>query len=116
MSKHKRKAWRCFHCDEVFRSRKSAYSHFGPDQDCEKLPPACVDPLRADEKSRLTELREAQDYAFKCQEALADSEDKLDDLERELDAFMGLTKCRSSHELRMNMDSVEGERITARSR
>ena len=111
---HRRKSWRCFHCDEVFRSRKAAYAHFGPDQDCEKLPPACIDPLRTDEKARLTELREAQDYAFKCQESANAAEDKLDDVTRELDGFKGLTKCRSVHDLRMTMDSAQGELIIAR--
>ena len=110
----KRKSWRCFHCDEVFRSRKSAYAHFGPDQDCEKLPPACIDPLRSDEKARLTELREAQDYALKCQESANIAEDKIDDLERELSTFKGLTKCHSGSELRMKLDSAQGELITAR--
>jgi hypothetical protein len=109
-----RKAWRCFHCDEVFRSRKSAYAHFGPDQDCEKLPPACIDPLRADEKARLTELREAQDYAFKCQESGNAAEDRADDLARELGEFKSLTKCDNSHELRMALDSARGELITAK--
>ena len=109
-----RKTWRCFHCDEVFRSRKSAWAHFGPDQDCEKLPPACIDPLRADEKARLTELREAQEYAFQCQESANGQADRLDDLERELAEFKSLTKCDSIHALRMALDSAEGELITAR--
>ncbi len=110
----KRKTWRCFHCDDVFRSRKAAWAHFGPDQDCEKLPPACIDPLRADEKARLTELREAQEYAFQCQESANGKEDHLDDLERELAEFKSLTKCGSIHALRMTLDSAEGELITAR--
>ena len=110
----KRKTWRCFHCDDVFRSRKAAWAHFGPDQDCEKLPPACIDPLRADEKARLTELREAQEYAFQCQESANGKEDHLDDLERELAEFKSLTKCDSIHALRMTLDSAEGELITAR--
>ena len=111
----KRKTWRCFHCDDVFRSRKAAWAHFGPDQDCEKLPPpACIDPLRADEKARLTELREAQEYAFQCQESANGKEARLDDLERELAEFKSLTKCDSIHALRMALDSAEGELITAR--
>lgn len=32
-----RKQWRCFHCDEVFTSRRCAASHFGADGDV----PAC---------------------------------------------------------------------------
>ena len=109
----KAKRWRCFHCDEVFRSRKSAYAHFGPDQDCEKLPPACIDPLRADEKARLTELREAQDYAFQCQESANSFEDKLEMAERELSEFRAITKCHSVHDLRMWMDSQQGRVVTA---
>ncbi len=99
-----RKSWRCFHCDEVFRSRKAAYAHFGPDEECEKLPPACIDPLRADEKKRIAELREAQDYAFRCQESGNAAEDKADMLEAELAEFKSLTKCQSPHELRMTLD------------
>lgn len=71
--------YRCFHCEEVFTDRQSAWVHFGPDQDCEKLPPACIDPLRADESARFKELREAQQYAFECQEranALEDDNDR----------------------------------------
>lgn len=32
-----RKQWRCFHCDELFRSRREAAVHFGADQDSEPL-------------------------------------------------------------------------------
>lgn len=48
--------YRCFHCEEVFTTREDAYDHFGPDEGCEKLPPACIDPLRHDEKERIKEL------------------------------------------------------------
>lgn len=33
-----KKTWRCFHCDEVFRSSLKAQLHFGG---CEGLMPAC---------------------------------------------------------------------------
>jgi len=108
-----RKQWRCFHCDEVFRSKKAAWAHFGPDQDCEKLPPACIDPLRVDEKARLTELREAQEYAFQCQERANSKEDRLDDMERELAEFKAITGCHSLHDLRMWMDNQQGRVVTA---
>jgi hypothetical protein len=109
----RRKQWRCFHCDEVFRSRKAAWAHFGPDQDCEKLPPACVDPLRHDEKLRLTELREAQQYAFECQESASRSDDRADETERELAEFKSITGCATLHQLRMWMDSQQGRVATA---
>ena len=111
---HKRKIWRCFHCDELFRSRKAAWAHFGPDQDCEKLPPACIDPLRVDEKTRLTELREAQEYAFQCQESAHAADDRADQVEWELAEFKKLTRCDSVSALRMAIDYAEGELITAR--
>jgi hypothetical protein len=113
MQTMKRKQWRCFHCDEAFRSRKAAYAHFGPDDGCEKLPPACIDPLRTDEKARLTELREAQDYAQKCQESANSQDDRLDGLERELSEFKSITGCRSVGDLRMWMDSNQGRVVTA---
>ncbi len=96
----KRKTWRCFHCDEVFRSRKAAWAHFGSDEDCEKQPPACVDPLRHDERERLNQLREAQAYAGHCQEETNNSEERADGLEMELKEFKRLTKCSSLAELR----------------
>lgn len=36
-----RKQWRCFFCDEVFRSHKAAAEHFGMDDACEADVPAC---------------------------------------------------------------------------
>lgn len=110
----RRKQWRCFHCDEVFRSRKTAVAHFGLDDYEGKDVPACVDPLRHDEAGRLKELRDAQSYALRCQESANRAEDKNDDLERELDEFKRLTKCDTSHQLQMNLDSHQGELLTAR--
>jgi flagellar biosynthesis/type III secretory pathway protein FliH len=37
-AKRKRKTWRCFHCDEVFRGSLRAALHFGSTQDAT---PAC---------------------------------------------------------------------------
>ena len=54
------KTWRCFHCDEVFTNRKDAYNHFGDESPCGSDVPACVDPLRTDEKARMNELRIAR--------------------------------------------------------
>lgn len=92
------KTWRCFLCDEVFRSRKTAQAHFGADM------PACVDPLRADEKARLIELREAQDYALLCQE----HSNRAEDVACELDEFKRLTGCDGTGALRMKMADQSG--------
>jgi len=73
----RRKSWRCFHCDEVFRPRRAAFLHFGSDEYEGKDVPACVDRLRSDEKARMSELREAQHYASQCQESANHMEDPL---------------------------------------
>ena len=75
------KTWRCFFCDEVFRDRKLAYAHFG-EENCETDPPACVDPLRTDEKRRLAELREARNQALHA----FNERDRAIDLAEGLDA------------------------------
>jgi hypothetical protein len=71
----KRKTWRCFFCDSVFRSRRSAWYHFG-DSNCETDPPACVDPLRKDEAARMKELRDLREHAMEMQR---DSEEAEND-------------------------------------
>lgn len=105
--------WRCFHCDEVFTTRQDAYDHFGPDEGCEKLPPACIDPLRLDEKGRMKELRDSQDWALKCNQNLMACEDSMDILVRELAGVKEITGCDSLIELRNWMDSNQGRVVTA---
>lgn len=80
------KVWRCFFCDEVFRDRKSAHEHFG-DENCVTDPPACIDPLRADEKQRLTELREAREHALKAFNERDRAEELAEGLQAEHDNF-----------------------------
>ena len=104
MGIRKRKTWRCFHCDEVFYSRKAAWAHFGDDSYCAKEVPACVDPLREDEKKRITDLREAQRYALDMENEARELSDRVDNLEMELSEFKAHTKSSSIHELRMKLD------------
>lgn len=51
-----RKTWRCFHCDEVFRSAKWAAEHFGQDLTQEA---ACK--IKGHEGHLLTALRKAEE-------------------------------------------------------
>lgn len=80
------KRWRCFFCDEVFTTRKEAWLHFG-EENCETDPPACIDPLRADEKARLNELREAREYAMQCQNEAQRAEELAEGLQAEHENF-----------------------------
>jgi hypothetical protein len=109
----KRKSWRCFHCDEIFRSRKAAWAHFGDDSYCTKELPACIDPLRNDEKKRITDLREAQKYALDMENEARELDDRVDGLEMELAEFKALTKSSTINELRMKLDSEQGRIVTA---
>jgi hypothetical protein len=110
---HKRKTWRCFHCDDVFRSRKAATLHFGSDEYEAKDLPACIDPLRADEKARMDAVRKAEQYALACQESRNQAEIRAEDAESELAQFKHVTGCRSIHDLRMWLDSQQGRVVTA---
>ncbi len=55
-----RKQWRCFHCDEVFESRKFAAEHFGTD--CET--PACQ--IAAHEGHLVTYIRRLEADLARC--------------------------------------------------
>lgn len=110
--KAKRKTWRCFYCDEVFRSRRAAWLHFG-DDGCIQDPPACIDPLRHDEKERMRELREARAWAMERDRRAMDLEDKIDQVNAEFDKFKRLTTCKTVHDLRMWLDSQQGRVVTA---
>lgn len=109
-------SWRCFHCDEVFTDRKVAYDHFGPDDDGDKDPPACVDPLRHDEKRRLTELRDAQDYTFQQQERANEAEQQRDASQahaERLRAALKTTKTRLRYVVETCMESTSIEFIAS---
>ena len=78
-----------------------------------KFRPALIHSGRT-KKKRITDLREAQKYALDMENEARKHSDRVDDLEMELGEFKSLTKCRSVHDLRMTLDSAQGELITAR--
>ena len=82
--KGSRKSWRCFFCDEVFRTRRAAWLHFG-EENCESDVPACVDPLRQDEQKRLDEVRLAREHALKTMRENEHLAEKVENLEYRLD-------------------------------
>jgi hypothetical protein len=86
-----RKTWRCFFCDEVFTTRHEAWLHFG-EENCTSDVPACVDPLRTDEKKRLDEVRELRAEVIREQaraEEFSDAQDLLERFYRELEQYFG---------------------------
>lgn len=108
------KRWRCFFCDEVFLTRHDAWLHFG-EEGCESDVPACVDPLRADEKARMNELREARRYAAEMQQEAQSFEEKADDLENfrrelgELFGKVGGARASTPRQAWLVLDAARGE-------
>lgn len=79
--------WKCFHCGEAFTDQRLAWEHFGDESTCASDVPGCIDPLRTDEKERLKELREAREYATKCQTDMQQQEDRMEILEGEISSL-----------------------------
>lgn len=72
--------WKCFFCDEVFTDRHEAYLHFG-EENCSSDVPACVDPLRTDEKARMNQVRQLMEDVQKARQELAEMEDAKENYE-----------------------------------
>lgn len=68
------KSYRCFFCDEVFRGRHAAWLHFG-EENCSSDVPACVDPLRTDEKARMDQIRVLLAEAQNARDELSQMQD-----------------------------------------
>lgn len=106
----KGKKWRCFFCDEVFTTRKAAWQHFG-ESNCDTDVPACIDPLRHDEETRPTELREAQAYAMHCQDEAQKAEDDADmyhQYQSELERLFG-AGVRTPHQAWLRFEAAQNE-------
>ena len=85
------KRWRCFFCDEVFTNRHDAWLHFG-EENCTTDLPACVDPLRTDEKERMNQVRLLREEVIREQaraEEAEDAEDLLEQFRSELRQHFG---------------------------
>ena len=108
--------WRCFHCNEVFHSRRAARAHFGSGDYEESEPAACVDPLRKDEEARLRRVREAEAHALKVMRELETAEDKLATAETDLRLIyrkMG-EGCTNAWQVRDRIDNLRFELEQAR--
>lgn len=108
-----RKTWRCFFCDGVFKSEKTARDHFGIDSE-DAWKPGCIDPLTKDETERRefiiglfqeldgerAENAELQNKAYLLSKA-------HDDLAR---FFKG---AKSVHQAYLEYDAMEGRALAA---
>jgi hypothetical protein len=101
------KVWICFHCGEHFGNPYLASAHFGPTSDSR---PACV---LIQERGMLYELREHERRHSEMLDRAVRAEENVEFLEGELAEFRRIAGG-GLHELRMKMDSLQGEAITAR--
>lgn len=113
--------WRCFHCDEVFTDRQSAWEHFG-EENCTTDVPACIDPLRTDEKARMKELREARDLVWRAQAEQDEAETDAalyhqmrDEIGRLFGECAGVVAS-TPHQAWLKLDAAHGEIIALKER
>lgn len=71
-----RKHWRCFFCDEVFRTRKSAAEHFGTGN-YESETPLCIEAATTDQRQLILTNREMWEQLQKAQSENEELEDRL---------------------------------------
>lgn len=101
--------WTCFHCGDLFRTVGAARDHFGHDPFSE---PGCR--IKAgEEKGLLIALRKAE-------KDFADLVDRMHTLDAEAQAanstaqeILRAAKAENAHEVRCNIDSLEGRAIAA---
>lgn len=102
--------WTCFHCGETFTTPGSAEDHFGATPD--KIPGCKI--KFGDEMGLLMKLRKAEAREAEQKQRADIAEAQAESAVGELAAFQHAGKCQSSHDLRMKIDSLEGEAVTAR--
>jgi len=109
-----RKEWRCFHCDEVLRTRKAAAEHFG-EGNYEAEIPLCVEAATTEQKALILTNREMWERVQKAERQIEDLEDRLDDYEY---ITRKLTKKPSgtAHDLEHEWDFMQGRVIAAESK
>lgn len=110
----KRKTWRCFHCDEVFTSRKKAAEHFGGGN-YEAEIPLCVEAATTEQKALILTNREMWERVQKAESEIEDLEERLSHFEY---VARKLTKKPSAtaHDLEHECDFMQGQIVAAESR
>ena len=104
MPKH---GWTCFHCGENFGNPNLARAHFGPTPASQ---PACV---LIQERGMLYELREHEARHSELLDRATRAEERADVLEQEMEEYRRAAKADSCHQLRMNIDGLEGRALAA---
>lgn len=107
----KRKTWRCFHCDDVFTTRKQAAEHFGDGNYEVEIPP-CVEAATIEQKALILTNREMWERVQKAESEIESLEDRLSHFEyvaRKLTNKPSAT----AHDLEHEFDFMQGQVIAA---
>jgi len=101
----KRKYWRCFHCDEVLRTRKSAEVHFGSG-DYEDEPPLCVEAATTDKRELVLKNRELWEELQKANAEIENVTDRLAGFEQIVSKATGITDA-TTHDLHLALQRAQ---------
>jgi hypothetical protein len=107
----KRKQWRCFHCDEVLKTRVAAAEHFSSG-DYENEPPLCIEAATTDLRKLVLTNREMWQQVRSLESQLEEAEDHIAGWEY---TARKLTKKpdATAHDLECEWDSMQGRVVTA---
>lgn len=110
----KRRSWRCFHCDEVFRTRKAAAEHFGSGQ-YEAETPLCVEAATTEQRQLILTNREMWKRIQKAESELDELQDRLSHFEY-LSRKLTKKPSATAHDLEHEWDFMQGKVIAAEAR
>jgi len=101
----KRKHWRCFFCDEVFRTRKAATEHFGAG-DYESETPLCVEAATTAKRKLVLKSRELWELLQKANTEVEELTDRLGGFEQIVSKATGISGA-TSHDLHLAIQRAE---------
>lgn len=103
--------WTCFHCGETFTTKGSAEDHFGKTPESK---PGCLIKVQlGDERGLEMELRKFEAEAAEWRARALKAEDECEALASQVGSWEIVSGCRSSHDLYMRLDSIQGKILVA---
>jgi hypothetical protein len=103
--------WTCYHCGETFTVWGAAEDHFGKTPEAK---PGCVLKVQfGNERGLEMELRKVEAERDEWRNRALKAEEHEELLEGEMSEYRRAAKADNCHQLRMNIDSLEGRAIAA---
>lgn len=103
--------WTCFHCGETFTTPGAARNHFG---ETPQASPGCLMKVQVgDERGWLMQIRKLEEELAIARKTAVMAEHEAEIAFGEVAEFKAAAGVRSSHDLRMFIDSLQGRVVTA---